>query len=152
MNIVKHSKKSNLRSSRKKLFSIQSKQHISAYISTALFASWIGTYLDLYFTGKQWYIFLEIPYPDIFTINILFTLIILPILTTLFLYLMEKMQAWKKVVFIVTASLVMALGENLAEAIGWFTHSNQWEHIYSFFGYLLFMIIVWKFYRWMSSI
>jgi hypothetical protein len=65
---------------------------------------------------------------------------------------MEKMRAWKKVVFIVTASLVMALGENLAEAIGWFAHSDQWEHIYSFFGYLLFMIIVWKFYRWMSSI
>jgi hypothetical protein len=65
---------------------------------------------------------------------------------------MEKMKTWKKVVFIVTASLVMMLGEKQSEAIGWFAHSDQWQHIYSFFGYLLFMIIVWKFYRWMSSI
>jgi hypothetical protein len=152
MNIVKHSKKWSLRSSRKKLSSIQSKQNVSAYISTALFASWIGTYLDLYFTGKQWYTFPTRPYPDIFTINIMFTLIILPILTTFFLYFMEKMKTWKKVVFIVTVSLVMMLGEKQSEAIGWFAHSDQWQHIYSFFGYLLFMIIVWKFYRWMSSI
>ncbi|MBA2876103.1 CBO0543 family protein [Thermaerobacillus caldiproteolyticus] len=151
MNIVKHSKKLSLRLSRKKLFSTRSK-HISAYISTALFASWIGTYLDLYFVGKQWYSFPARPYPAIFTINIMFTLIGLPILTTFFLYFMEKIKTWKKGVFIGTASLIMTLGEKRSEALGWFAHNDQWEHIYSFFGYLIFMIIVWKFYRWMNSI
>jgi hypothetical protein len=111
----------------------------------------MGTYLDLYFVGKQWYRFPIRPYPSIFTINILFTLIGLPILTTFFLYFMEKIKTWKKAVFIIISSLVMMLGEIQSESIGWFAHHHHWEHIYSFLGYLLFMTIVWKFYRWMIS-
>jgi hypothetical protein len=62
------------------------------------------------------------------------------------------MKTWKKGIFIVTISLIMMLSEKQSEAIGWFAHNEQWEHSYSFFGYLLFMTIIWKFYRWMSSI
>ncbi|MGG4012782.1 CBO0543 family protein [Bacillus smithii] len=95
MNIVKRSKKWNLRLSRKKPFSVKSKT-IAAYILTALFASWIGTYLDLYFVGNEWYSFPLRPYSAIFTINIVFTLIGLPIFTFCFLYFMEKLNIWKK--------------------------------------------------------
>jgi hypothetical protein len=45
----------------------------------------------------------------------------------------------------------MMLVEILAEAIGWFVHHEQWKHMYTFFGYFLFMTIVWKFYRWTSG-
>ncbi|WP_111645749.1 CBO0543 family protein [Paranoxybacillus vitaminiphilus] len=150
MNTAKHSKKWNLQLSQRKPFSARSK-HFSAYISTILFASWLGTYLDLYFVGKQWYSFPVRPYSNIFTINIAFTLLGLPILTTFFLYFIEKMKTWKKGVFIVTISLIMMLSEKQSEAIGWFVHNDQWKHSYSFFGYVLFMTIIWKFYRWMSS-
>jgi hypothetical protein len=148
---VKQSKKWNLRLSRKKPFSIKSKT-ITAYMLTALFASWIGTYLDLYFVGKRWYSFPSRPYSDVFTINIVFTLIGLPILTAFFLYFMRKLNNWKKGVFIIIVSLVMTLVEKQSEAFGWFIHHDQWEHSYSFFGYLLFMIIVWKFFRWVNSV
>ncbi|MEJ9151586.1 CBO0543 family protein [Bacillus smithii] len=151
MNIVRRSKKWNLRLSRKKPFSVKSKT-IAAYILTALFASWIGTYLDLYFVGNEWYSFPLRPYSAIFTINIVFTLIGLPIFTFCFLYFMEKLNIWKKGAFIIMASLAMSFVEKQSEAFGWFVHHNQWKHSYSFFGYGLFMIIVWKFFRWMNSI
>ncbi|MGX1982991.1 CBO0543 family protein [Thermolongibacillus altinsuensis] len=151
MNTAKHSKKWSLPLSRKKPFFARSK-HVSAYISTVLFASWVGTYLDLYFVGKQMYSFPARPYPAIFSINIAFTLIGLPILTTFFLYFIEKMKTWKKGVFIVTISLIMMISEKRSEAIGWFAHNDQWDHLYSFFGYSLFLTIIWKFYRWMSSL
>ncbi|KYD15862.1 hypothetical protein B4168_4089 [Anoxybacillus flavithermus] len=42
--------------------------------------------------------------------------------------------------------------EKQAETIGWFVHSSEWKHTYSFVGYSLFMAMVWKFYRWMSPL
>ncbi|GAJ40589.1 hypothetical protein B4119_2351 [Parageobacillus caldoxylosilyticus] len=45
--------------------------------------------------------------------------------------------------------LLMTWIEKQAETIGWFVHSFEWKHIYSFVGYSLFIAMVWRFYRWM---
>jgi hypothetical protein len=116
-----------------------------------VYASWLGTYLDLYFVGKGIYSFPVRPFPSIFTINIAFTLIGLPIFIMFFLYMMESLRRWEKGVLLFVLSLGMMLVEILAEAIGWFVHHEQWKHMYTFFGYFLFMSIVWKFYRWTSG-
>jgi hypothetical protein len=116
-----------------------------------VFASWGGTYLDLYFVGKGIYSFPVRLFPSIFTINIAFTLIGLPIFIMFFLYMMESLRSWEKGVLLLIISLGMMLVEMLAEAIGWFVHHEQWKHMYTFFGYFVFMTIVWKFYRWTSG-
>jgi hypothetical protein len=122
-----------------------------AFLSTIVFASWLGTYLDLYFVGKGIYSFPVRPFPSIYTINIAFTLIGLPIFIMFFLYMMESLRRWEKGVLLFVLSLGMMLMEILAEAIGWFVHHEQWKHMYTFFGYFVFMMIVWKFYRWTSG-
>jgi hypothetical protein len=53
-------------------------------------------------------------------------------------------------VFIVAMSLVITFIEKQAELFGLFAHSNQWKHYYSSIGYVVFMIIIWKFYKWRS--
>lgn len=42
----------------------------------------------------------------------------------------------------------MAILEKLGEAFGYFAHDPSWRHIYSFFGYMLFLIVVSLFYSW----
>jgi hypothetical protein len=150
MNIAKPSKKWNLLSWRKRPFFCK-KENRLAFLSTIVFASWGGTYLDLYFVGKGIYSFPVRPFPSIFTINIAFTLIGLPIFIMFFLYMIESLSSWEKGVLLLIISLGMMLVEMLAEAIGWFAHHEQWKHMYTFFGYFLFMTIVWKFYRWTSG-
>jgi hypothetical protein len=113
-----------------------------------VFASWLGTYLDMYFVGKGFYAFPVRPFPSIFMINIAFTLVGLPVFITVFLYWMESLRLWGKGVLLIIMSMGMMIVEKQAEAIGWFVHNEQWKHLYSFFGYFLFMTIVWKFYRW----
>ncbi|WP_305367883.1 CBO0543 family protein [Bacillus sp. V3B] len=115
-------------------------------------ASWIGTYLDLYFVGKQVYQFPKRPFPDIFSINIAFTIVGLPLYIFLFLYLSNKMSSLTRVVFIITLSLFITVIEKQAEVFGLFTYSNQWKHYYSFIGYILFMLMIWKFYKWRSRL
>jgi hypothetical protein len=147
MHTVKPSKKWNLPSWQKRRFLSNKKKRL-AYLSTIVFASWLGTYLDMYFVGKGLYAFPVRPFPAIFMINIAFTLIGLPVFITVFLYLMESFRLWGKGVWLIIMSLGMMFMEKQAEAIGWFVHHEQWKHLYSFFGYFLFMMIVWKFYRW----
>jgi hypothetical protein len=147
MNTAKPSKKWNLPSWRKRPFFFKKEKRL-AYLSTTVFASWLGTYLDLYFVGKGIYIFPVRPFPSIFTINIAFTLIGLPVFIMFFLYIMESLRTWGRGVLLIIISLGMMLMEIQAEAIGWFVHDEQWNHVYTFLGYLLFLTIVWTFYRW----
>ncbi|WP_318538228.1 CBO0543 family protein [Geobacillus thermoleovorans] len=82
MRIVKHLKKSNWRSSPKTPSSTRARRR--AYLASALLSSWAGTYLDLYFTGKGVYVFPKRPFPSLFSIDIFFTMVVLPLCTVLF--------------------------------------------------------------------
>nr|WP_081415171.1 CBO0543 family protein [Ectobacillus panaciterrae] len=118
------------------------------FVATIIFSCFIGTYLDLLFVGKQMYAFPARPFPDVFTINIAFTLLILPIFTALFLRIAKTLPAFSRILFIVLIGLCISVSEQFAENFGWFTHSEAWRHSYSFFGYMIFMLLIWKFYRW----
>lgn len=117
----------------------------------AVLASLLGTYSDLYFVGKGMYHFPHRLLPDIFSIHIVFTLIGLPILTMVVLYCLSQVNRWLRAGLILLISLWMPILEKLAERLGMFAHSDQWMHIYSFFGYLLFFTIIWGVYFWLSS-
>jgi hypothetical protein len=112
-----------------------------------IFSSWLATYLDLFFVQKKLYSFPARPLPDLFPINILFTLFALPLVTLIFLTLLQQMRTWQRRGAILLFGIIAALAEQLAERLGWFVHSSEWSHTYSFFGYILFMWLLWKFHR-----
>ena len=114
-------------------------------------ASLLGTYLDLYFVGKQLYEFPVRPFPDVFPINIVFTLIILPMLIGLYLYLVDKMSKWSRLIFTFFLSALVPFIEKKSMQLGLFYHENQWNHIYSFIGYFLFLLLIWKIFEWVKS-
>ncbi|WP_409972686.1 CBO0543 family protein [Bacillus sp. Bva_UNVM-123] len=145
MTIVKHSKDSNLPVSRKKR--LRYGIDIKKYIPSILLGSLISTYLDLYFIGKGMYYFPHRPLPSIFSINIIFLLIGLPLLIILFLIVCEKINGWKKLMFILFISLSMAVFEKFSESLGYFVHDDSWKHIYSLFGYFTFFTFIYFFNR-----
>ncbi|TBL81888.1 hypothetical protein EYB31_02030 [Paenibacillus thalictri] len=116
-----------------------------------IFASCLGTYLDLLLVEKQLYSFPVRILPDLFQINIMFTLIGLPVGTAVFLYNAEKMRPSWRIGFVLFLAVAMAVAEQLSETMGWFSHGPQWRHSYSFFGYMIFMWLVLRFHRWMNN-
>jgi len=114
-------------------------------------ASLLGTYLDLYFVGKKIYQFPMRPFPEIFSINIIFTLFVLPILIFIFLRCISEINKWGKAGVILFISLLMPIFEKFAEEMGWFVHSEAWKHFYSFLGYLLFLTIIMMYGEWMAK-
>ncbi|MGE7768309.1 CBO0543 family protein [Peribacillus sp. NPDC096540] len=151
MSTAKHLKKLSLPLWQKKTSYSEKNQKTSnlrAFVSTIVLSCFIGTYLDLLFVGKQMYAFPARPFPDIFTINVAFTLLILPIFTTLFLWIAKTLTALSRILFIVLIGLCIGVSEPFAEKLGLFTHSEAWHHSYSLFGYMIFMLLIWKFYQW----
>jgi hypothetical protein len=122
------------------------------YLACAVLASLLGTYLDHYFVGKGLYQFPLRPFPTIFSVNIAFTLVGLPIFVMIFTHCISQVNGWGKAGIILFVSLLMPILERLAEELGMFVHSNKWEHIYTFFGYLLFLTIITLFFQWLESI
>jgi hypothetical protein len=120
-------------------------------LAILLLASLIGTYLDLYFVGKGYYQFPQRLLPDIFPINIVFTLFILPAFTS-FLISIVKNRTWliRWSIFIIT-SFIIACIEKLSESYGLFSHSDNWRHYYSLIGYFLYMAFIWNFYKWIRK-
>jgi hypothetical protein len=116
-----------------------------------ILASLVGTYLDLFFVGKQLYRFPMRPMAETFSINIAFTLVMLPASVFVFLLVMNQVNGLGKVGLILFISLLMPVFEKLAEVIGWFDHVENWKHLYTFFGYLLFLTMIYSFYRWMAK-
>lgn len=114
-------------------------------------ASLIGTFLDLYMVGKGYYQYPLRPFPEIFSINIGFTLIVLPLMTLIVLRTIEHLTNWGKIGVILLVSLLMPIFEKLTEMLGWFTHTEDWKHIYTVFGYFLFLTIVLAFHEWMRK-
>jgi len=121
------------------------------YLPSILVASLLGTYLDLYFVGKHFYEFPLRPLPDVFSINIAFTLIILPLLIWLYLFLVDKMSKWSRIIFTLFLSALVPFIEEKAMQLGFFHHEDHWDHNYSFFGYFLFLILIWKIFEWVKS-
>ncbi|URM34759.1 hypothetical protein LLY41_10405 [Cytobacillus firmus] len=124
---------------------------IKAYIPAMLLASLLGTYLDLYFIGKGMYAFPIRPFSDIFTINILFTLAVLPILMISLLKIMESLRGRFRWMFVLAISIAMAAAEKMAESIGIFVHAENWHHLYTFIGYCLFIGLIAAFHGWMNG-
>ncbi|MBU8790005.1 hypothetical protein KM885_04290 [Oceanobacillus caeni] len=136
MNIVKHWRKSNYRFSQKKPC-YQRNQRIKAYISTIIFASLIGTYLDLLLVGAGLYSFPSRPFSEIFTINILFTLGILPLVSLITIFVLNRLHKLLSYLFLFICSLVAYIAEQTAEGFGLFIHSSDWKHEFSLVGYFL---------------
>jgi hypothetical protein len=115
------------------------------------FSSWLGTYLELFLTGKQLYRFDKRPFADIFTIDIRFTLVGIPLFTLFILYITKRMTFVYKVLFITIVSAIMTITEKLLGKLAWITYSEEWHHIYSFFGYFAFSFLILLLFRWLSS-
>lgn len=143
---MKHSKSLNLQQLPKKRYSTKQ----LTYFPIVLFSSWIGTYLDLYFVGKKLYQFPVRPFPTIFSINILFTLIVLPLSTWIFIQFCRRLTRLSRWLFIILVSLIAPIGEIVAERIGLFAHDEKWHHFYSFIGYALFFIVIWWLFVWVN--
>lgn len=58
------------------------------------------------------------------------------------------MSSFGKVGLIIMLSLIMAVVEKQAEALGFFEHHDSWKHIYSIIGYSLYLTIIYSFYNW----
>ncbi|MGJ7921623.1 CBO0543 family protein [Neobacillus sp. LXY-4] len=116
------------------------------FLPTIFLGMLLGTYLDLYFVGKKMYSFPWRPLSDIFSINILFTLVVLPILIGFFLSFVKKMRWWARVRVIFFISLLAAVCEKSAEELGIFIHSSNWKHYYSFIGYFVYLMFLLLFY------
>lgn len=130
---------------------ILSLNRFNPYFFTILLAILIGTLLDLYFVNNNYYEFPIRPFPNIFSINIGFTLCILPVATLLYLFIMKKINRLEKFIVILIICFLVPLGEHVSEHLGLFLHNEKWNHSYSFIGYFLFLIIVWKIFQWMDK-
>lgn len=106
--------------------------------------------MDLFFVGKQFYRFPIRPFLEIFPINILFTLVGLPILVIIFLMSISQVNKWGRAGIILFISLLMSIFEKLAEVLGLFVHSARWEHLYTFLGYLFFLAVISFYHDWIE--
>jgi hypothetical protein len=122
---------------------------VRSYVPAMIFASWMGTYADLIMVNKHLYSFPVRPFPHVFTINIAFTLVLLPVGTAVFLFCAQRISTVLRALLIVALSIVMTFVEPLAERLGLFVHSDEWHHLYTFFGYLVFLSFMWKIHQWL---
>jgi hypothetical protein len=109
-----------------------------------MFAMLLGTYLDLYFVGKNLYEFPVRPFPKLFSINIAFTLVILPLLTCIYLYIADKMTRLGRFVFTFFLSALVPFVEKLSVHLGLLNHSEHWSNYYSFIGYFIYLVVTWR--------
>ena len=144
---VKHSKKLNLPFLQRKMFSFEKKNNLFALVVTILLSSIIGTWLDAFFVAKQIYSFPVRPFSSIFSVNIGFSLFVLPILTTIFIQISKRLSTVSRILFIISIGICASIFEQIAERLGFFTHSVDSNHTYSLFGYMIFFFFIWKVYH-----
>ncbi|WP_071718936.1 CBO0543 family protein [Bacillus paramycoides] len=132
--------------------SFEKKNDFLALVVTIFLSSIIGTCLDAFFVNKQLYSFPVRPFSSTFSVNIAFTLFVLPILTAPFIQILKKLSTVSRTLFIISIGVCASIFEQVAERLGLFIHSTDWQHIYSFFGYIIFFSLIWKFYNWMRKI
>ncbi|MFK4293677.1 hypothetical protein ABH955_004984 [Bacillus sp. RC240] len=127
--------------------SFEKKNDFLALLVTVLLSSIIGTCLDAFFVHTQIYSFPVRPFSSIFSVNIGFTLFVLPILTIIFIQISKTLSAVSRTLFIILIGLCASIFEQVAERLGLFVHSTDWQHSYSLFGYMLFLFFIWKVYQ-----
>ncbi|HFJ9371606.1 hypothetical protein CN445_09625 [Bacillus cereus] len=132
--------------------SSERKNDFLAIIITVFFSAIIGTCLDAFFVNKQIYSFPVRPFSSTFSVNIAFTLLVLPILTASFIQISKKLSTISRTLFIISIGVCASIFEQIAERLGLFVHSTDWQHSYSLFGYIIFFSLIWKFYNWMLKI
>ncbi|WP_031334959.1 MULTISPECIES: CBO0543 family protein [Virgibacillus] len=132
--------------------SFSNKSNIIASCLIALFSCILGTYLDLFFVGKGLYSFPERLFPEVFQVNILFTIFILPTATVLYVYMIRSFRGLSRIIFIFICSLSAFIMEHIAEHYGLFVHAANWSHLYSFAGYFVYFIAIWTLYSRIKKI
>ncbi|MBZ8120633.1 hypothetical protein PDJ95_02885 [Bacillus cereus] len=148
---AKHSKKLNSQFSRRKTSSLEKKNDFLALIVTIFLSSIIGTCLDAFFVHKQIYSFPARPFSSTFSVNIAFTLFVLPISTIIFIHISKKLSKVSRILFIISIGICASLFEQIAESLGLFVHSTNWNHTYSLFGYMIFHSFIWNVYNWIKK-
>ncbi|MEH7382222.1 CBO0543 family protein [Bacillus sp. JJ1533] len=148
MNIVKPLKNSNSQPLPKRPFPFWTNRGL---LVTILLGTLIGTYLDLYYVGKDFYFFPMRPFPDIFSIHIGFTLVGLPLILVAFLLICKKFTIVGKISAILVLSSIMTVGEKLSEGFGWFVHNSSWMHMYSLYGYTIYLSLMLIVYSYVSK-
>ncbi|MDA1679270.1 MULTISPECIES: CBO0543 family protein [unclassified Bacillus cereus group] len=148
---VKHSKKLNLPFLQRKTSSFEKKNDFLALAVTILLSCIIGTCLDAFFVAKQIYSFPVRPFSSIFSVNIGFTLFVLPILTMIFIQISKTLTVVSRILFIVSIGICASIFEQVAERFGFFIHSVDWNHTYSLFGYMIFFSFLWKVYHFIQK-
>ncbi|UYX50535.1 hypothetical protein M3Y14_18475 [Bacillus thuringiensis] len=131
--------------------SSERKNDFLALIITIFFSAIIGTCLDAFFVNKQLYSFPVRPFSSIFSVNIAFTLFVLPILTAFFIQISKKLSTVSRTLFIFSIGICASIFEQVAERLGLFVHSADWNHTYSLFGYMIFHSFIWKVYNWLQK-
>ncbi|MHB0803547.1 hypothetical protein PVK73_30210 [Bacillus thuringiensis] len=114
--------------------SSEKKNEFLALVVTIFLSSIIGTFLDAFFVHKQIYSFPARPFSSTFSVNIAFTLFVLPILTVIFIHISKKLSKVSSILFIISIGICASLFEQIAESLGLFVHSANWNHTYSTCG------------------
>ncbi|MCH4568067.1 CBO0543 family protein [Bacillus sp. ES1-5] len=135
----------------RKTSSFEKKSDFLALTVTTLLSSIIGTCLDAFFVAKQMYSFPVRPFSSIFSINIGFTLFVLPILTMIFIQISKTLSTVSRILFIVSIGICASIFEQVTEKLGLFMHSVDWNHTYSLFGYMIFFSFIWKVYHFIQK-
>ncbi|WP_433770119.1 CBO0543 family protein [Bacillus wiedmannii] len=131
--------------------SFEKKSDFLALVVTIFLSSVIGTCLDVFFVTKQIYFFPVRPFPSIFSVNIGFTLFVLPILTAAFIQISKTLSAVSRTLLIISIGICASIFEQFAEKRGLFIHSADWHHTYSLFGYIIFLSFIWRVYNWIQK-
>ncbi|HDR3492003.1 CBO0543 family protein [Bacillus wiedmannii] len=135
----------------RKTSSFEKKNDFLALAVTILLSSIIGTCLDAFFVAKQIYSFPVRPFSSIFSVNIGFTLFVLPILIIIFIQISKTLSAVSRILFITSIGIFASIFEQVAERFGFFIHSLHWNHTYSLFGYIIFFSFIWKVYHFIQK-
>ncbi|OJE43928.1 hypothetical protein BAQ48_25605 [Bacillus luti] len=131
--------------------SLEKKNDFLALTVTILLSTVIGTCLDAFFVTKQIYSFPVRPFPSIFSVNIGFTLFVLPILTAAFIQISKTLSAVSRTLLIISIGICASMVEQVTEKLGLFIHSANWHHTYSLFGYMIFLSFIWMIYNWIQK-
>lgn len=131
--------------------SSEKKNEFLALVVTIFLSAIIGTCLDAFFVHKQIYSFPARPFSSTFSVNIAFTLFVLPILTVIFIHISKKLSKVSRILFIISIGICASLFEQIAESLGLFIHSTNWNHTYSLFGYMIFHSFIWNIYNWIKN-
>ncbi|MCQ6358484.1 MULTISPECIES: CBO0543 family protein [Bacillus] len=131
--------------------SSERKNDFLALIITVFLSAIIGTCLDAFFVNKQIYSFPVRPFSSTFSVNIAFTLLVLPILSASFIQISKTLSTVSRTLFIISIGVCASIFEQVAERLGLFVHNGHWHHTYSLFGYMIFLAFIWKVYRWLPK-